>query len=229
MKEIQKLSHETVSQFPFFTDLSENSLKLVEHHLKSSFFLEKTNLIFKGDKVSGVYLVETGCLRIYNINSKGKETTLYTVLPGESCLLAMNCVFSDLLYPAWVSVDSPSTKVLVIPSAIFKELYAEETVIRDFTFNVLSARIFDLMSTLEQVTSQELDERLASFLVRKANSNNEIKMSHQEIAFHLGTAREVISRLLQQFEKKGLLKTAWKCIKIDSVHELASYSHKHEK
>jgi len=151
------------------------------------------------------------------------------VQPGESCLLALNCVFSDLLYPAWVSVDLPSTKVLVIPSDIFKELYAEETVIRDFTFNVLSARIFDLMSTLEQVTSQELDERLASFLVRKADNNNEVKLSHQEIASHLGTAREVISRLLQQFEKKGLLKTSWKCITISSVHKLATYSHGQEK
>ena len=226
---MQKLSHEAVSEFPFFIDLSEASLRLLERHLKNSFFLEKTNLIFKGDKVSGVYLVETGCLRVYNINSKGKETTLYTVLPGESCLLALNCVFSDLLYPAWVSVDLPSTKVLVIPSAIFKQLYAEEPVIRDFTFNVLSARIFDLMSTLEQVTSQELDERLASFLVRKANNNNEVKMSHQEIVSHLGTAREVVSRLLQQFEKKGLLKTAWKCITISSVHKLASYSHGQEK
>ncbi|MEE9354366.1 MAG: Crp/Fnr family transcriptional regulator [Methylococcaceae bacterium] len=222
---MQKLSYEAVSKFSFFSELSEISLKLLERHVTSSLFQEKTNLIFKGDQVSGVYLVETGCLRIYNVDSKGKEITLYTVLPGESCLLALNCVFSDFLYPAWVSVDSPSTKVLVIPSDIFKQLYAEEAAIRDFTFNVLSARIFDLMSTLEQVTSQELDERLASFLVRKANSSNEVKFSHQEIAFHLGTAREVISRLLQQFEKKGLLKTSWKCITISSVQKLALFSH----
>lgn len=222
---MQKLLQEVVSKFPFIKELSEISLKKIELHLKSSFFLKKTELIFKGDKVSGVYLVETGCLRVYNIDSKGKETTLYTVLPGESCLLALNCVFSDLLYPAWVSVDSQSTKVFIIPSGIFKELYAEEAVIRDFTFNVLSARIFDLMSTLEEISSQELDKRLASFLVRKANYKQEVKMSHQEIASHLGTAREVISRLLQQFEKKGLLKTSWKCITVTSVQKFASYPH----
>jgi CRP/FNR family transcriptional regulator len=81
------------------------------------------------------------------------------------------------------------------------------------------------MSTLEQVTSQELDERLASFLGRKANNNNEVKLSHQEIASHLGTAREVISRLLLQFEKKGLLTTSCKCITLNSVNKLAAYSH----
>jgi CRP/FNR family transcriptional regulator len=226
---MQGAPQNATSKFPFLKNLSEKSDKLIGQHLKTSFFQEKRNLIFKGDRVSGVYLVEAGCLRVYNINSKGRETTLYTVQSGQSCLFALNCVFSDLLYPAWVSIDSPSTKVLIIPSEIFKKLYAQEAAIRNFTFNVLSDRIFDLMSTLEEVTSEELDQRLASFLVRKANLNNEVKMSHQEIASHLGTAREVVSRLLRLFEKKRLVQTSWKCIQITSVQKLAAYNHSRER
>lgn len=215
----------TASNFPFLADLSDQALQLIRQHAKIHIFPEKQELIFKGDRVSGVYLVEAGGLRVYSIDSKGGEATLYTVTPGQSCLLALNCVFSEVLYPAWVSTDLPATKILVIPSVVFKELYAEEPAIRDFTFNVLSDRLFDLMSTLEEVSSQELDQRLASFLVRKANHDNEIRMSHQEIADHLGTAREVVSRLLGMFEKEGLLKTSWKCITLSNAQALAAYGH----
>jgi CRP/FNR family transcriptional regulator len=221
------VTQEVIAKFPFFRDLPDQSLQQLESHMQSSTVDKNTEIIFKGDTVSGVYLVQSGSLRIYTISSRGKETTLYTVQPGESCLLALNCVFSEFRYPAWVSTGLPSTRILTIPSELFRSLHAKEPSVRNFTFDVLSTRLFDLMSTLDEVTSQELDERLASFLIRRANRHLEVKMSHQEIAFHLGTAREVISRLLRQFEQEGLLKIARKCITLDSVTSLASYAHKH--
>ena len=216
------LSKELNSRFPFFERLSQDSLRSIECDSLHKVFPEKANLIFKGDRVGGAYLVEAGGLRIYNIDFRGKETTLYSVLPGESCLLALNCVFSDVLYPAWVSVESTPTSLLIIPPATYKRLHATEDAIRDFTFNVLSARLFDLMSTLEEVTSLDLDQRLASFLVRKANTNGEVFIHHHEIATHLGTAREVVSRLLARFRNHGLIETSRGCIRINSVKELAS-------
>lgn len=216
------LSQQLFSHFPFFESLSPDSLRSIERDSLHKVFQKQANLIFKGDRVSGAYLVEAGGLRIYNIDPRGKETTLYSVLPGESCLLALNCVFSDVLYPAWVNVESSPTSVLVIPSATYKRLHATENVIRDFTFNILSARLFDLMSTLEEITTQEIDQRLASFLVRKANSNGEVLLSHQDIANHLGTAREVVSRILARFRNHGLIETTRGCIKINSIRELAS-------
>ncbi len=217
------LADSTFVMYPFLEKISLDSRRAIEKNSKSYFFKNKSNIIFKGDKVGGAYLVESGCLRVYNIDAKGKEITLYTVLPGESCLLALNCVFSDLRYPAWVDVDSPLTKVLMIPSGIYRQLYVKENAIRDFTFNILSARIFDLMSTLEETTSCELDYRLASFLIRRSDNSGIVYISHQDIASHLGTAREVVSRLLKQFEKNGLLKTARGCITLTDIKKLASY------
>lgn len=221
--EMLTLSQETISRFPFLKELSDEALNLIQRDANRSVFAEKANLIFKGDRVSGAYLVEAGALRIYNIDARGKETTLYTVLPGESCLLALNCVFSGLLYPAWVSVDSLPASVLVIPSAAFKRLHGTEEAVRNFTFNVLSARIFDLMSRLEEITSCDLTQRLASYLVRRADNHGEIRISHQEIAAHLGTAREVVSRLLGEFKQNGLINTSRGCITIISVKGLASH------
>jgi len=208
--------------YPFLANISPKSQQAIEQGSKSYFFKDRSNIIFKGDKVGGAYLVESGCLRVYSIDAKGKEITLYTVHPGESCLLALNCVFSDLLYPAWVSADSPLTKVLMIPSAVYKQLYTEEEAIRDFTFNTLSARIFDLMSTLEETSCCGLDYRLASFLVRKSDNCGVVHISHQDIASHLGTAREVVSRLLRQFEKDGMLKTARGHIMLIDIQKLAT-------
>jgi CRP/FNR family transcriptional regulator len=70
--------------------------------------------------VGGVYLIEKGRLRVFSISSNNKEITLYSINPGESCILAINCVFSDILYPAWVENDKPVTKIAVIPSGIYK-------------------------------------------------------------------------------------------------------------
>ncbi|MEE9344169.1 MAG: Crp/Fnr family transcriptional regulator [Methylococcales bacterium] len=214
------LTNEIITLFPILEGLSKNGLNLINDLATENRIDTKTELIFKGDPVSGAYLVTAGSLRVYTIDLKGNETTLYTVLPGESCLLALNCVFSELRYPAWGSVDLVPTKLITIPSVIFKQLYSEEPAIRNFTFSVLSARIFDLMSTLEESMSLSMNQRLASFLIRTANHEGVVKMSHQDIASHLGTAREVISRLLKQFEKRGLLKLFRGSIRIISMQSL---------
>ena len=214
------LTNEIITLFPILEGLSKNGLNLINDLATENRIDTKTELIFKGDPVSGAYLVTAGSLRVYTIDLKGNETTLYTVLPGVSCLLALNCVFSELRYPAWVSVDLVPTKLITIPSVIFKQLYSEEPAIRNFTFSVLSARIFDLMSTLEESMSLSMNQRLASFLIRTANHEGVVKMSHQDIASHLGTAREVISRLLKQFEKRGLLKLFRGSIRIISMQSL---------
>ena len=218
------LTNEAITLFPFFKDLSENGLDLINNLATESLIETKTELIFKGDHVSGAYLVTAGNLRVYTIDQKGSETTLYAVAPGESCLLALNCVFSELRYPAWVSVDIAPTRLITIPSVAFRKLYSQEHTIRDFTFKVLSGRIFDLMSTLEESMTLTVDQRLASFLLRKANHQGEVSMNHQEIASHLGTAREVISRLLKQFEKQGLLKLARGSLQIISVQTLSNFN-----
>ena len=222
------LTSETLEKFPFLTQLSPESRREIERSGKNTLFREKGYFIHKGERVSGVCLVESGCLRVYNIDGAGKETTLYSVMPGESCLLAVNCVFSDIAYPAWVNVDMRETKVLMIPAELYKQLYSKEDAVRDFTFNVLSARIFDLMTTLEETCSYEVDYRLASFLVRRADSQGEIRLTHQEIASHLGTAREVVSRLLKEFKNKGLLITSRGTISILSIQGLSSYCHSHD-
>ncbi len=212
-----------LADFDFFTRLSENSRQLLEENTKFFTFTEKKILINKGDVVGGVYLIEEGRLRVFSISSNNKEITLYTIKPGESCILAINCVFSDVLYPAWVENDKPVTKIAVIPSSVYRKLHENEPAIQQFTVNVLAERIFDLMSSLEEISCLPLDKRLANFLLKNSSSSYHISMSHEKIASYLGTAREVVTRNMNTLAKQGLVSVERGYSKILSVEKLRSF------
>jgi len=220
------LSEQDLIDLPISTGISTMSLQELKSKTSIYHFKNKSDLIFKGDVVNGAYLVIRGRLRIYNINPEGNQKSIYYVQEGEACLLAMNCVFSDLLYPAWVSTDSKECTVLMIPGKLYKKLNESEKIIREFTFDTLSKRIFDLMSRLEEVSTLSLEQRLASFLVTRSNSEHTLEITHQEIAHHLGTAREVISRMLKSFEKQGSLELTRGKIILNSPQKLAKHEFK---
>lgn len=195
-----------LEQFSFTNSLSPDTVEILERETKILTVNGRKTLIRKGDRAGGVYLVEDGALRVYTISRRGKESTLYWIEPGESCILAMNCVFSDVLYPAWVENDRPLSRIAVIPGETYRRLHESERSIQQFTLEVLSKRIFDLMSTLEEVSTLPLAQRLANLILRKSNSALHLVMSHDKMAAHLGTAREVVTRNLKTFEKMGYIK-----------------------
>jgi CRP/FNR family transcriptional regulator len=217
------LESRMLSRFPFAQGLTAESRSSLERELQFFAAKDKTVLIRKGDTVGGVYLVEEGALRVYSMNANGRESTLYWIEPGESCILAMNCVFANILYPAWVESARIETKFAMIPSHVYKKIHETEKCVQQFTFEVLSARIFDLMSTLEDVTTLPLDRRLANFVLKRSSSDLRLVMSHEEIASHLGTAREVVSRHLGSMEKAGLIQMGRGHTEIVSVEELRSF------
>lgn len=208
--------------FPRLLNLNPLSEEALGRGTKTRFFNEQDVVITKGDDVSGVVLVLSGCLRVYTINSNGKESTLYDIKAGESCVLAMNCVFSSLLYPAWVCSSSPFTKVSIIKSSTYKELYEKESSIRSFTVDILSQRIFNLMTVIEEALSFNVEQRIVSFLLRKSNDEMDVFTSHQTIASEVGTAREVVSRTLKNIEDKGIIQLSRGRVRILSVTKLNS-------
>ena len=161
-----------------------------------------------------MYFVLAGVLRVFTISATGAEASLYRVNEGESCLLAMNAIFAEIRYPAWVVVETREVRLLTVPAAIFRKLYEQEVGIRSFTLNVLSARIFDLMGSLEEMSLDSIENRLKSFLLRRADSRWEIETTHDEIASYLATAREVVSRRIKHLKAEGVIETRRGRIKI---------------
>ena len=185
-------------------------------------FDKTTAVLGKGQPVSGAYVVTSGRLRVYTLSPDGNEATLYWIAPGETCVLALNCIFNDLLYPAWVEAE-PATTVAVIPGPLYRTLFENEAAIRNLTVQAFSTIVFRLMAELEQIHSCKLEQRLANFLLLHASGNGMLRMTQQEIASHLGTTREVVARLLRQFVGQKYIETQRGMVVVSQPTRLANW------
>ncbi len=184
-----------------FSKLSQDGRAAVERGARSHVFARGTAVIGKGDPVSGAYVVTRGMLRVYTVTPGGKEATLYEIGPGETCVLAINSLFNDLLYPAWVEAEV-ETDVAVVPGALYRSLFEREPEIQALTVHALSAVVLRLMTELEEVHSRRVDQRLASFLLNQASADGVVRRTQQEIASHIGTTREVVAKAVGEFSAR---------------------------
>jgi CRP/FNR family transcriptional regulator, anaerobic regulatory protein len=189
-----------------FHDLSDRSRRLLGSGLRYVDYGKGAPILAKGQCVSGVYVVMRGQLRVFSLTPDGHEATLYFINPHEACVLALNCIFNDLRYPAWVEAGS-AARLAMIPGAAFRNLFEAEPAIRNMTVQAFSTVVFRLMMELEVVHSYKLDRRLANFLLLHASTDGVVRMTQQEIASHLGTSREVVARALGQLASAGRIRT----------------------
>lgn len=195
-----------IEDFSPFCSLSAAGRKLLGEGMLSRHCPSATPLLFKGQRTSGAYFVLEGRLRVFSLAPNGTEATLYFIDPGETCVFALNSLFNDLLYPAWVQAVE-ATSLAVIPGDVFRRLFADEPVIRDLTVKTLSTLVFRLMAELEEVHAYKLNQRLANLMLVHASASGELRMTQQQMAHHLGTTREVIARLMREFVAAGLVET----------------------
>lgn len=207
--------------FPFIGDLLPAFRSRLNAEARILTAKKGCQLLTRGDRTDGAYLVLSGQLDVYVLTADGRETTLYRIRGGETCLFALNAVFSGVAYPAWVRVISDAT-ILLIPGALIHDLHEAEKPFRNWAFTVQSRRIFDLVSAFEEAQTLSVGERLCSYLVRAANHRNEVRETHEEIAAYLGTAREVVTRHLHQLAQKRLITQSRRCITVRAPRKLAA-------
>lgn len=189
-----------------FRHLSESGRKLLRQGTIYKDCSPPAPILHKGTPISGAYFVVRGRLRVYSLAPDGTEATLYFIDPGETCVFALNSLFNDLRYPAWVQAESDTT-VALIPGPIFRQLFEREPSIQDVTVRALSTLVFRLMTELEEIHSYKLDQRLANLLLVHASADGELRMTQQQMAQHLGTTREVVARLIREFVSLGYVET----------------------
>ncbi|MGE4278137.1 MAG: Crp/Fnr family transcriptional regulator [Magnetospirillum sp.] len=192
--------------FSFFRQMTPSGQDILSRGHSRHLFTKGAVPVNKGQSVSGAYFVLSGQLRVFTLSPAGREATLYQIAPGETCVLALNCLFNDLLYPAWVQAEDDS-EVAVVGGATYRTLFETERPIQQLTVKALSTIVFRLMDELEQIHSCRLDQRLAQFLLRHANATGCLAMTQQEIAGHMGTTREVVARLMADFAAKAWVET----------------------
>ncbi len=193
-----------LESFSPFRDLSETGRHLLRQGLQTADCAPGGPILHKGQAISGAYFVLEGRLRVYSLAPNGAEATLYFIDPGETCIFALNSLFNDLRYPAWVQATT-ATRVALIPGPVFRALFAREAAVQDLTVRALSTLVFRLMRELEQVHAYHLKQRLANLLLVQASAAGELRMTQQQMADHLGTTREGIARLMREFAAAGLV------------------------
>lgn len=150
-----------------------------------------------------MFLVE-GTIRVSQSSDTGRDIVLYRVEAGESCVLTTACMLAQEAYNAEGTAETEVTAV-ILPRLSFDQLVAEEPAFRSFVFAAYSRRLIDLLRVVDDVAFGRIDVRLAERLLSLAQDYKEISATHQKLASELGTAREVISRVLQDFAKRGLV------------------------
>ena len=180
----------------------------------------KTALFDCGDSCQALALVLSGSVRVFTRSPSGREISLYRVNKSELCIITLSCLLGDDVYPAAGMTDEDVTAI-VLPAFLFRKLVEEQRGFRTVVFHLFAQRLTGFMQLVDEITFHKLDQRLAGFLVQHGPEVNE---SHQEIADELGSVREVVSRLLKQFEERNWIRISRKQIKIVERQALEDYA-----
>ena len=165
------------------------------------------DVFVQGQKVDAIPLLISGTVRVYQIGETGREVTLYRFRPGESCVLTANAILTLQSFPAIATVEEEAEAVMV-PADAFREWVAREDIWRTFFVDMVAQRLATVMTIVDEVAFHHLDQRVAAFLVERARTQNPLRITHQEIAAELGSAREAISRVLEDLGANGLIRSS---------------------
>ena len=165
------------------------------------------DVFLEGDRVDAIALLISGVVRVYKIGETGREITLYRFGNGQSCILTANAILSQKTFQAIATVEKEAEAVM-IPAATFRDWVMRYDLWREFVFDLLSQRLSTMMEIVDEIVFHRMDARIASLLLIRAQSQNPMRTTHQEIAAELGSSREVVSRLLEDFSERGLIRSA---------------------
>jgi CRP/FNR family transcriptional regulator len=156
---------------------------------------------------AGLVLIKSGQLRAYILSEDGREITLYRLLDQDICLFSASCVMRSVQFEIMIAAEKES-EVFILPPYIFKRIMDESAPLANYVNELMATRFSEVMWLIEQIMWKSIDKRLASFLLDESALENSdvLQLTHEAIANHMGTAREVVTRMLRYFQNEGYVK-----------------------
>lgn len=219
MKDTTLLREKVFTKFPLFGKAGQDVQTELFEHAALVQIPAHQFICLEGNKCTGIPLVLEGRARVYKLSESGREITLYRVEPGDSCILTASCIMSNIEFPAFVATET-DVEAIVVPPAVLHRWVNQYEVWSEFLWTMLATRFAEVISLVEEVAFQRVDRRTADYLVHAADPDGIIKKTHQDIAADIGTSREVISRILKEFEHSGLVTLSRGEIRADNLKEL---------
>ena len=173
----------------------------------------------------GLVVLRTGQLRAYILSEDGREVTISRLFEYDVSLLSASCVMPDMQFNVMIEAEK-DTEFWSIPACLFKNLLDESVAVALFSNSLISSNFSELMWLMEQIMWKSFDKRLAAFLLEEASleQNPALKITHEKIAAHMGTAREVVTRMLRYFQSEGMVKLTRGAIEITDEKKLQALS-----
>ena len=201
--------------FPVFSQLTSQQQKMVLDYTAIRTVPAGTVVHNGAVECTGFLLVRSGQLRAYTLSEEGREVTIYRLFDHDCCLFSAACIMSSLQFEVIIETEKDS-EIFIIPPSIYQKLMNESLPVSKYTNDLMASRFSEVMWLMEQIMWKSFDKRLAAFLVEESGIEGTtlLKVTHEKIANHMGTAREVVTRMLRYFQGEGLVKLSRGTIEI---------------
>jgi len=169
----------------------------------------------------GMLLVKSGQLRAYLLSEEGREVTICRFFEMDICLFSASCVMPNMQYDIFIEAEK-DTELWIIPACLYQNLMDESLPVSNYSHNLITNHFSDVMWLMEQIMWKSFDKRLAEFLLEESllEGSNTLKITHEKIANHMGTAREVVTRMLRYFQSEGMVRLTRGCVIVEDEKAL---------
>ncbi len=192
---------------PFWKELTPQQQQALTSQATVRHFPKGTMVYGGGSDCAGLILPTQGQLRVYLLTEEGKELTLYRLFPRDLCLFSASCIMRGIQFDVQVSAER-DTEAFHIPAPVYEQLMRTSAAVANYTNELMATRFSDVMWLMDQILSKKMDSRLAAFLLDESRleGSASLPLTHDQMARHLGTAREVVTRMLKYFQTEGLVR-----------------------
>ena len=203
---VSKLEQVFEEMLPFWNELQNEQKVMFSQRAIDKNYRKGTILHAGGEDCVGLFLIRSGRIRAYIMTKEGKEITLFRLVDKELCIFSASCMMRNINFDIWISAET-DVEAILIPSSIYSQLAENNIAVSHFTNEIMNSRMSDVMWVLEQILFMSFDKRLANFLIEQSELENTdtLKITHEQIANHLGSAREVVTRMLKYFTEERLI------------------------
>lgn len=211
--------------FPIWNQLSIDEQKTLQRHAKFRKIPAGTLLHSGMNDCLGLLLVQSGQLRAYITSDSGKEITIYRLFEHDICLFSASCIMKNIQFDVCIEAASDA-EIFIIPSADYQSLMNTSMAVLNYTNQLMASRFSDVMWLLDQILWKSFDKRLAQFLLdeRSIDDSDTLHITHEQIAAHMGSAREVVTRMLKHFQSEGLVTLSRGLVSLTDIPALIKLS-----
>lgn len=207
--------------FPIWNKLTPSQQSIIRKNLIRR-SVKKGEIIHNGNMdCAGLFVIESGQFRAYILSDEGREVTIYRLFDLDICLLSASCMIRSIRFDITIEAEK-DTEFWVIPSEVYKQIMETSAPLANYTNEIIADRFSEVMWLIEQIMWKSMDKRIAAFLLEETaiENTNRLKITHESIANHLGTHREVVTRMLHYFQKEGILRLSRGIIEVTDAQKL---------